>query len=65
MSIDHREIAFEAAIEHHLLDVAGYTKADQANFDRESALDPTVFITFVKETQPDVWESWVPRLLRR
>lgn len=27
MPIDHREIAFEDAIERHLLNVAGYAKA--------------------------------------
>ncbi len=57
MPVDHREIAFENAIEHHLLNVAGYAKADPANFDRERALDPTAFILFVKETQPETWES--------
>ena len=57
MAIDHREIAFEDAIEHHLLNQAGYTKADQADFDRERALDPTVFFPFVQETQPELWEG--------
>jgi type I restriction enzyme R subunit len=57
MVVDHREQAFETAIEHHLLNMAGYAKADAANFDRERALDPTCFIPFVKETQPEVWES--------
>ena len=57
MPVDHREIAFEDAIEHHLLDVAGYAKAMSENFDRERGLDPTVLITFVQETQPVVWES--------
>ena len=37
MPIDHREIAFEDAIEHHLLNVAGYAKGDPKNFDRERA----------------------------
>lgn len=27
MPVDHRERAFEAAIEHHLLNVAGYTQS--------------------------------------
>ncbi|MCK4343181.1 MAG: hypothetical protein KAY37_15815 [Phycisphaerae bacterium] len=57
MAVDYRETAFEAAIEHHLLNVAGYTKADPANFDRERAIDATVFIPFVKETQPETWKS--------
>ena len=57
MPIDHREIAFEDAIENHLLNEAGYTKADPKNFDRERALDPTVLIPFIKETQPELWEG--------
>ena len=55
MPVDHREIAFEDAIEHHLLNFASYAKADPANFDRERALDPMVFVPFVKETQPEFW----------
>lgn len=57
MPVDHREIAFEDAIEHHLLKVAGYANGDSVNFDRERALDPTVFIPFVEETQPETWDS--------
>ena len=57
MPVDHTERAFEDSIEHRLLTVAGYVKADRDNFDRERALDPTVFIPFVKETQPETWES--------
>ena len=56
MPVDHREIAFEKAIEHHLLNEAGYTSASAADFDRERAMDPTVFIPFLKETQPQAWE---------
>jgi len=52
MPVDHRERAFEAAIEHHLLTAGGYTKADPGNFDQERAIDPTVFLAFVKATQP-------------
>ena len=40
-----------------MLNTAGYAKADPTDFDRERALDPTVFIRFVKETQPETWES--------
>jgi type I restriction enzyme R subunit len=57
MPTDHREIAFEAAIEDHLLKAAGYSKGDPANFDRERAIDPTVLIPFIKKTQLDTWES--------
>ncbi len=37
----HTGQAFEAAIEHHLLSVASYTKADPMNFNRERALTPS------------------------
>jgi len=57
MPVDHKEIAFEAAVEYHLLKVAGYIKSDSANFDRHRSIDPTIFIPFVKETQPQVWEG--------
>jgi len=57
MPIDHRERAFEAAIEDCLLTRGGYRKADPESFDRERAIDPTVFIPFVKETQPEIWQA--------
>jgi type I restriction enzyme R subunit len=55
MPVDHKEKAFENAIEHHLIVTAGYTKAEQAHFDQERAVDPTQFIPFIKETQSKVW----------
>jgi type I restriction enzyme R subunit len=55
MTVDHRERAFEAAIEHTLLTVGGYIKTAPDAFDRDRALDPAVFIDFVKETQPETW----------
>src|SRR3990172_7670288 len=48
----HTEKAFETAIEHHLLTVAGYTRADPDRFDRDHAVDPTILIPFIQETQP-------------
>lgn len=57
MPVDHRERAFEAGIEHHLLFVGGYAKADPDQFDRERAIDPTVFIQFLQETQPETWQA--------
>lgn len=56
MPVDHREKAFEAAIEDCLIR-GGYAKANPENFDRERAIDPTVFIPFVKETQPETWQA--------
>ncbi len=57
MPVDHKEKAFESAIEHHLITAAGYTKADQGFFDQARALDATQFVPFVKDTQPDVWKK--------
>src|SRR5512144_1118002 len=52
MPIDHRERAFEAAIEYSLLNDGGYSTADPANFDRARALDPTLLLPVIRETQP-------------
>ena len=57
MPIQHTERAFEDAIEHHLLNVAGCVKADPANFDRERAIDAMVLVPFIKETQPEMWDA--------
>lgn len=57
MPADHTEKAFEAAIEHHLLERGGYVKADPKNFDRERAIDPTILIPFLQETQPEKWQA--------
>ena len=32
MPVDHKEIAFEAAIEHHLTTAGGYVKGDRDGF---------------------------------
>jgi type I restriction enzyme, R subunit len=57
MPSDYKEKAFEAAIEDHLLTKAGYAKADPNNFDRERALDPTILVPFIQETQPEKWKA--------
>lgn len=57
MPVNHRERAFEEAIEHHLTTAAGYAKADPEEFDRERAIDPTVLIPFLRETQPETWQA--------
>jgi len=57
MPVDHRERAFEAAIEDCLLNRGGYAKSDPDNFDRERAIDPTVFISFLQETQLETWNA--------
>ena len=52
----HKELAFESAIESHLLTKAGYTKGNKDSFDSERGLDPTVLLAFIQETQPKGWE---------
>lgn len=55
MPKQHTEAAFETAIEHHLLAVAGYTRGDRDTFDPHRGLDPTVLLPFIQETQPREW----------
>ena len=51
------EKAFEDAIESHLVDRAGYTKADNRQFDPELALDKHTLLAFLKETQSDALDA--------
>ncbi|MBV8841525.1 MAG: type I restriction endonuclease subunit R [Bryobacterales bacterium] len=53
---DHREIRFEDAIEHWLVNHGGYAKADPKNFDCDLALDPSVLIPFIRQTQASKWK---------
>lgn len=55
MPIDHREVAFESAIEDYLLKNAGYTKGIVDSFDRGRCLDSSILVGFIKETQPEEW----------
>ena len=57
MPIDYREVAFEDAIENHLLESAGFVGGDPRTFDRERAIDPAVFIPFVQESQAETWDG--------
>jgi hypothetical protein len=57
MPVDHKERAFEAAIEGHLLTKAGYAMGDPSAFDREMAIFPAEFLAFVRETQPETWQA--------
>lgn len=52
----HTEMAFESAIEDHLLTRAGYIKGDKDSFNPERGLDPTILLAFIKETQQKEWE---------
>jgi type I restriction enzyme, R subunit len=52
----HTEAAFETAIEVTLISSGGFAKGDREVFDRDRAIDPTVFLSFVQATQPKEWE---------
>jgi type I restriction enzyme R subunit len=48
------EVAFETAIENHLLE-NGYVSIAREGFDRERAIFPDTVLGFIKETQPKEW----------
>ncbi len=52
----HTEIKFEDAIEESLLDQGGYAKGQPSTFDRNRALDPTLLLAFIQQTQSKLWE---------
>jgi len=54
--IDHREIAFESAVEHSLTTAGGYEKGDPALYDRARALHPHLVLDFVQSTQSKSWQ---------
>ena len=55
--VDHREIAFESAVEHSLLTSGGYEKGNPAQYDRTRALHPHLILDFVQATQPKSWQA--------
>ena len=55
MPVDHKESAFEAAIEERLLAHGGYLKGDPEAFDRELALDCAELFNFLRDSQPKAW----------
>jgi len=50
----HIERAFEDAIEHHLLE-DGWRKGDWKDFDSSNAVDANEAITFISNSQPELW----------
>ena len=57
MSHNVKEIAFERAIEQHLLQNGGYVKGQREQFDPVRGIDPETLIDFIKETQEKEWEA--------
>jgi len=56
MTIDYREIIFESAIEHALLQ-HGYLKGNHVEFDASLGLFRSRLISFLQETQPKHWAA--------
>lgn len=56
---DLKEKCLEADIERYLLTEGGYTKGNQATYDKEKALDLNTLIAFISDSQPKEWEKFV------
>ena len=55
---DVKEKRFEQDIEEYLITAGGYTKGDPSTFDREKGLDEGAFVSFIKSSQPKLWEKY-------
>jgi type I restriction enzyme R subunit len=53
--INHKEIAFEEAIEYSLTTQGGYLQGSKTDYDPKTALFPGDVLEFVKLTQPKEW----------
>lgn len=57
--VQDTEKRFEEDIESFLLNIGGYIKGNQANYDKEKAIDINQLISFFEETQPKEWKKYV------
>src|SRR5437016_5189078 len=57
MTANHREIAFEAAIEQHLLTQGGYAHGDANAFNAVRGFFPADVLAFVQATQEATWKA--------
>ena len=55
---DLKERDFEAYIEHWLTTEGGYTKGNQATYDKERAIDLKTMVKFLRLTQTKKWELY-------
>ena len=55
MTADHRERAFEEAIERAII-ADGFESVPPASYDRAAALFTDVALAFIQETQPMAWK---------
>ncbi len=56
---DVKEKRFEQDIEEYLTTAGGYTKGNPSAFNREKGLDEDTFVSFIKASQPKLWEKYV------
>jgi len=59
MPVNYKEMAFEAAIEAHLVEHGCYEKGNPDDFDRTRCLFPKVLIEFIQNAQPKTWDTIV------
>lgn len=57
--MDYKEKRFEEDIEAFLLNEGGYEKGIMDTYDTEKALDMSLLIRFIKDTQPKEWARYV------
>lgn len=57
---NHRELPFEANVEHHLLN-NGWSRLDPAGYDRALGLFPDEVAAWLAESQPKEWKQLVTR----
>ena len=56
---DIKEKRFEQDIEEYLTTAGGYTKGNPSTFNREKGLDEGTFVSFIKTSQPKLWDKYV------
>lgn len=61
MSAVHLEERFEEAIEQWLINDGGWAKGSKASYDPALALDPTVLVEFIQDTQSATWAKLVKK----
>jgi type I restriction enzyme R subunit len=57
MSKPYTERAFEDAIEHCLITLAGYIKGNAEDYEKTFAIDTKLLFSFLKAGQPDEWNK--------
>ncbi|MCW3989817.1 MAG: type I restriction endonuclease [Candidatus Bathyarchaeota archaeon] len=59
MPTDHKEVAFESAIEDYLVNKASYSICNKKEFDQTRGIFPNLVLSFIQSTQNDEWNYLV------